>query len=74
VLCCAVLYLRNLIGVEVKQQFFLVVAAKKDNLFGGARGQHALDGGPQEFENAWRVQEEATAKALRVEVLQAASM
>ncbi len=69
-----VLHLRNLIGVEVKQQFFLVVAAEKHDLFGGAGGQHALDGGPQEFENTGRVEEEATAEALGVEVLQTASM
>jgi hypothetical protein len=64
-----VIYLRNLIGVEIKQELLLVVAAEEHNFLGSARRQDTLYGRPKKLEHAGCVEEEAAAQAFRVEIL-----
>jgi hypothetical protein len=66
---CAVVYLRDLVGVEVKQQLFLVVTTEKNNFLGGSRRQHSLDCRPKKLEHTRCIEQQAAAEALRVEIL-----
>ena len=70
----ATVYLRNLIGVEIKQELLLVVAAEEHNLLGSARGQDTLYGRPKKLEHAGCVEEEAAAQTFWVKVLRVASV
>ncbi len=62
-------HLRDLLSVEVQQQFFFVVSTEENDLIGGARGQNALDCGPQEFKNARCIEQQTATEALGVIVL-----
>ncbi len=55
------IYLRNLIGAEIKQELLLVVATEEHDLLGSARRQDALYGRPKKLEHAGCVEEEAAA-------------